>query len=61
MSPATYQHETRDEYQIHQYWAHGWEEVSAHNTRREAIAELKIYRQEQPQAAAKLVKRRVRN
>ena len=53
-----YQRKTSDEYQIHQWW-NGWEEVHAESTRREALARLREYRENQPGVAVKIVKRRV--
>lgn len=55
-----YQRKTRDEYQIWQCWAHGWEEVSAADTWREARQLLKEYRENQPEAPVRCVRRRVK-
>lgn len=55
-----YQRKTRDEYQLWQHWGHGWEEVCAEDTRREAMARLREYRENQPGVLVKIVKRRVR-
>jgi hypothetical protein len=49
-----------DEYQIHQHTAEGWEEVSAYQTRKEAKADLKAYRENQPEYAVKIVKKRIK-
>jgi len=49
---------TRDEYQIWQHWGQ-WEEVCCEDTWKEARARLKEYRANQPEAAVKIVKRRV--
>ena len=55
-----YYRKTRDEYQIHQwYQVHGWEEVHAEDTRREALARLREYRENQPEVPVRLVKVRV--
>lgn len=55
-----YQRKTRDEYQIWQHWGHGWEEVCAEDTRGQARERLREYRDNQPEAPVKIVKRRVR-
>ena len=55
-----YQRKTRDEWQIHQLTAYGWEEVSAYDTRTEAKADLKEYRENQPEFPARPVKARVK-
>ena len=57
--PNTKEHTTRDEYQIHGNYGQGWEEVSAYDTRPEARADLKLYRENEPQYAHKLVKKRI--
>lgn len=54
-----YQRKTRDEYQIHQ-WFGGWEEVCCEDTRREALARLKEYRENMPGVSVKIVKRRAK-
>jgi hypothetical protein len=55
----SYQRKTEDEYQIHGYYAHGWEEVTCEETRRQAKERLKEYRENEPETAFKLVKKRV--
>ena len=55
-----YERKTRDEYQIHQFTTQGWEEISAYDTRHEAVADLRAYRENQPEYPAKLIVRRVR-
>jgi hypothetical protein len=44
-----YQRKTADEYQIRQDWGygHGFEEVAAYDNRKEAVADLKSYREAQ--------------
>lgn len=51
---------TRDEYQIHQCTAQGWEEICSYDTRKEAKADLKAYRENQPEYPAKCIKRRIK-
>ncbi len=51
---------TCDEFQIHGYYAHGWEEVTCEDTRKEARERLKEYRENERGTAFKIVKRRVR-
>lgn len=55
-----YKRKMIDEYQIHQHTAEGWEEVSAYQTRKEAKADLKAYRENQPEYAVKIVKKRIK-
>jgi hypothetical protein len=55
-----YQRKTEDEYQVHGLYAHGWEEVTCEETRREARARLREYRENEPSTAFKLVHRRVK-
>lgn len=55
----SYKRKTRDEYQIWQYWGQ-WEEVSAADNWKEARQLLREYRANQPEAAVKCVKRRVK-
>jgi len=54
-----YQRKTQDEWQIHQNWGCGFEEVSAYETFKEARADLRLYRENQPEAPAKLVLKRI--
>ena len=54
-----YQRKTKDEYQIWQYWGQ-WEEVCCEDTWKDAKARLKEYRANQPEAACKVIKRRVK-
>jgi hypothetical protein len=56
----TYVRKTRDEYNVEQNWDQGWEAVCSENTRREARERLKEYRENQPEAPARIVKRRVK-
>lgn len=51
---------TRDEFQVHGNYAHGWEEVTAEDTRKEARERLREYRENEPGTAFKMVKRRIR-
>ena len=53
-----YYRKTRDEYQIHQ-WVGSWEEVCAEDTRREALARLREYRENMPGVPVRVVKVRV--
>jgi hypothetical protein len=52
----TYKRKTEDEYQIHGYYSGQWEEVTAEETRTEAKARLREYRENEPSTAFKLVK-----
>lgn len=51
---------TYDEYQVHGWYAAGWEEVTAEDTREQAIQRLKEYRDNEPGRAFKLVRKRVK-
>ena len=53
-----YIRKTIDEYVIASNYGYGWEDTSAADNRREALADLKAYRENQPQYAHKLIKRR---
>ena len=55
-----YQRKTRDEYQIHQRTACGWEEVCAEDSFREARERRREYRENQPEYPVKIVCKRVR-
>ncbi len=56
-----YKRKTVDEWQIHQHWGQGWEEVSAYDNRQDAKADLKAYRENQAEAPVKIIKRRVKS
>lgn len=43
-----YQRKTRDEFVVEQKTEQGWEVVTAEETRREAINQVKCYRRNQP-------------
>ena len=55
-----YKRLTRDEYTIQGNYGQGWEDVTAEDTRPEAKNRLKEYRENEPQYAHRLIKRRVR-
>lgn len=55
-----YKRKTEDEFQIHGDYGYGFEEVTCETTRKDAIQTLKDYRENQPQAVFKMVKKRVR-
>lgn len=44
-----YQRKTKEEYRIYSNYGYGWEEVTASETRQEARALLKDYRDNEPQ------------
>ena len=50
---------TREEFQIQGNYGQGWEEVTAEDTRKEAQARLKEYRENQPEYPHRLVVKRV--
>jgi hypothetical protein len=55
-----YTRKTRDEYEVQgNFGAHGWECVTTEDTRKEALARLREYRENEPYPF-RLVKRRVR-
>lgn len=55
-----YRRKTRDEYDIEGHYGHGWECVTSEDSWKEARARLKEYRENEPQYAHRLRKRRVR-
>ena len=55
----TYIRKTTDEFQIHGLYAHGWEEVTAEDTRSEANARLKEYRDNEPGTSFRIIKKRI--
>jgi hypothetical protein len=57
-----YVRKTRDEWQIHGWYGslYGWEEVSVYDSRKEAIVDLRIYRESERGIAFKLIKCRVK-
>lgn len=56
----TYSRKTRDEYDIEQRTTEGWEIVNSEATRRDAQRSAREYRENQPEFAVRIVKRRVR-
>ena len=56
----TYKRKTRDYYDIEQLTEEGWEVVSACETRKEAVQEVKEYRENQPEYPVRKKKRRER-
>lgn len=57
---AHYERKTEDEYQVHGKYAHGWEEVTAEDTCKEAKERLKEYRENEPGTEFKLVRKMVK-
>ena len=58
---ANYQRKTRDEYVIQQWTSYGgWEEVCAEDTRLEARARAREYRENMPEWPVRVVKQRVK-
>jgi hypothetical protein len=54
-----YTRKTVDEYEIQGYYSYGWESVTTEITRREAVEQLKCYRENEPGVLFRLAKRRV--
>ena len=54
----SYTRKTQNVYIIQQDWGQGWEDVMQEDTHPEARARLKEYRENQPQAPARLITRR---
>lgn len=50
----TYVRKTRDEYVIEGNYGYGWDEVCAEDTRRDALARLHEYRENEPRYAHRL-------
>lgn len=55
-----YQRKTRDYWEVEQLISGQWEPVTAEDSRTEAKARLKEYRENQPEYPARLVKKRER-
>lgn len=55
-----YVRKTRDEWEIQQQTTEGWELATTEVTRRDAKRCVREYRENQPELAARIVKRRVR-
>ena len=57
----TYKRKTRDEFNVQQNfgYGHGWEDVSAYGSRRDAQLGLKEYRENQPEYPVRIVVRRI--
>lgn len=43
---------------IQGHWSYGWEDESAHENRAEARADLRAYRDNQPEVAHRMIQRR---
>lgn len=58
----TYKRKTYDEYQIHQYYPYTkkWEEISTYQNIYSANIDLKLYRINQPDFPARIVKKRIK-
>lgn len=54
-----YKRKTEDEFEIQGFYKHGWECVTTEVTRREARAQLKCYRANEPGVPFRLVSKRV--
>lgn len=54
-----YTRKTQDEYSIQGYYCHGWEEVTVEETWKEAKAQVKCYRENEPYSF-RIVKRKIR-
>ncbi len=53
-----YKRKTSDLFVIESNYGQGWEETAASEARREAVADLKAYRTNQPEYSHRLIKRR---
>lgn len=54
-----YKRKTHDEYEIQSwYQVYGWETVTTEETYKEAIIQLRCYRENEPETPHKIVKRR---
>lgn len=54
-----YKRKTEDEYHIEGHYCHGWETVTIESTWKEAKAQVKCYRENEPNAF-RVVKKRVK-
>jgi hypothetical protein len=55
-----YKRKTVDEYEIQGNYGYGWDMVTTEETRKEARAQVKCYRENEPRAAHRIVKKRVK-
>lgn len=51
---------TRDTWEVHGNYGYGWDCLTAEPSRRDALQRLREYRENEPQAAHKLIMRRER-
>ena len=54
----TYQRKTQDVWIVQGAYGYGWEDVTAEDRRREALARLREYRENEPQYPHRLILRR---
>lgn len=54
-----YKRKTQDEYEIQGHYGYGWECVTVEDDRKEARARLREYKENEPQYAHRIVKKRV--
>jgi hypothetical protein len=54
-----YVRKTRDEWQVWGNNGYGWDEYTAEDTRKDGLAQLRCYRENDPTTVYKLIKRRV--
>lgn len=57
---AMYVRKTRDEFDIEGNYGYGWDVVTCEETRKAAREQLRCYRENEPSAQHRIVKRRVR-
>lgn len=55
-----YKRKTQDEYQIHGFYKHGWEEITAYNKYSDAKTDIKLYRENEPGISFKIIKKRIK-
>ena len=54
-----YKRKTKDEWEIQGNYGHGWEMVTVEETWKEAKAQLRVYRENEPQYRHRAIKKRV--
>jgi len=59
-NPPPYKRKTEDEWQIQGFYPpYGWEEVTAETNRKDAIIQVKCYRENETNTAFRIVKKRI--
>lgn len=55
-----YQRKTADEWQIFGNYGYGWDFLSSYENKKDALIDFKLYRENEPTIAHKIIKKRVK-